>query len=1158
MKTFIDEKVQKIKKRNNSTNKNLNINNRFFPKDVNRNNFNARLSDSNIEINKDEIMNNDLRCLNCYLIPFLTINTPTHSINLNCNFGHSTKLSVEEYLEKGYENNFSNLSCNKCKTKIFKNEKDFIYCKECSELLCLNCVKKHNNLYDDTHHMVHLDKFDSTCILHNEAYDYFCLDCKKNICQYCFDEFHNEHNLVDLDDINLKRKEVKKVKENYMKEKDNYLNVPKIFNELVDKLRDEINNIVTSLQSELKFKESIINTYENKVDNYNAIMNLKNLEFNLEPFTINSNISIMENITNLFKYLNFSDVKFINKKINLRKSPDRIKEKKKKIIPKSNNSKSVSANKVGEESITNNGNDTQDTNKINNNNIVSILENGNKKRNNNSLKRSSKVYKKNFINRRINNKYFNSIDNTNNSNTNNIIKLNDENEQKNKINEVEALNSQNNENKNIINSDNEEKDKKNLSRITEENSNNQNITNNSNIKETPESENIKKEEFSSPLKREKDKEGKEDKEKEKEKEKEEQNSNLDNTIKVKKEEKSKKFNKSINNRIRFRNNNDFVNNNTNNNSTSNINYVKTEAPNLKMLVKTNKNRFFDKNLDIDNSNIQKQSRDKKELTSQSQKVLNIVTPDPSTMIKQINDNQSQQDNSKTKKIINDNKIVENISKEKKVLKSKKNVNNRAKKKIKEEDKENKKEEEEEEDEEDEEDNEDSNEESDSEKKKEEDNTKKKKGSVKFKTKIKKKSYKKSKTKKIEQEAKNVNDNINKDIHLDENDTNLKTKKINKKAVSSEKTEVNKKIIKKTKNNSKNKEKEKDKEKDKDKEDFIQKKNENKTMSRDPTISEFKPNGSALKIKEADNTICSMLEVRDNIFACGFLLGHIDVYDVNYLNCLLTISEHKSRVTNLVLLKDKSILTSSFDHTMKKIRITNNNSYVVDYVFDTLKNIVYKGIEITNNDIVSISFRGNIDIFKKNENNNNYSTFLSHEIANEEIYNVIELYQNKELAFATDECLRFFSIDAYQNIGNVHLLEFAKGNNLILINKNMLAVLLKHHIGLVNISQRQCISKISLGEIGKTECFCLLKDNTILIGISNNEKDNKNIEFIFKQYAVKINKCKLMSEKLQIFEKKGKEDYSRITSLIELKNGIIAYGTAGFEELRLVGNISIID
>jgi WD40 repeat protein len=328
--------------------------------------------------------------------------------------------------------------------------------------------------------------------------------------------------------------------------------------------------------------------------------------------------------------------------------------------------------------------------------------------------------------------------------------------------------------------------------------------------------------------------------------------------------------------------------------------------------------------------------------------------------------------------------------------------------------------------------------------------------------------------------------------------------------------------------------------------------------RDITINEFKPNGTILKIKEADNTVCSMLEVRDNIFACGFLLGQIDVYDVNYLYCLLTIYEHKSRVSNMVLLKDKSILTSSFDHTMKKIRITNNNSYIVDYVFSSLKNVVYKGIELNNSDIVSISFRGNIDIFKKNDKNNNYSNLLSHEIANEEIYNVIELSNNKEIAFSTDECLRFFSIDSYQNIGNVHLLEFAKGNNMISINKNIMAILLKHHLGLVNISQRQCIFKTSLGEVGKPECFFYLKDNTILVGMSNNQKENKNIEFIFKQYNTKMNKCKLIAEKMEIINKIKKDDYCIIITMIELKNGVIAYGTAGFEEFKLVGNISIID
>ena len=309
MKTIVDENFQKIKKRHNSTNKDIKINFRFFPNDLNKTNFKARLSDPNIQFNRDELKNKDLRCLNCYLIPFLTLNASSHSINLNCNFGHSTKIGAEEYLKRGYENNFSNLACNKCKTKIFRNEKNFVYCKECSEILCKICLKKHNNLYEDSHHMVYLDKFDNTCILHNEIYDYFCLDCKKNICQYCLDEFHNEHNLVDLDDINLKRKEIKKIKESFIKEKENYLNIPKIINELTNKLKEEIMKIVNIIKSEIKFKESIINTYENRLDNYNAIINFKNLEFNTEPFVIDKDISILEN------FLKGRDLKYRTKKI---------------------------------------------------------------------------------------------------------------------------------------------------------------------------------------------------------------------------------------------------------------------------------------------------------------------------------------------------------------------------------------------------------------------------------------------------------------------------------------------------------------------------------------------------------------------------------------------------------------------------------------------------------------------------------------------------------------------------------------------------------------------------------------------------------------------------------------------------------------------------
>ena len=74
---------------------------------------------------------------------------------------------------------------------------------------------------------------------------------------------------------------------------------------------------------------------------------------------------------------------------------------------------------------------------------------------------------------------------------------------------------------------------------------------------------------------------------------------------------------------------------------------------------------------------------------------------------------------------------------------------------------------------------------------------------------------------------------------------------------------------------------------------------------------------------------------------------------------------------------------------------------------------------------------------------------------------------------------------------------------------------------------------------------------------SNSKSNK-IQFMFQQFNIKLNKLKLVAEKLEEFEKKNKDDYFRITSLLQLKNKIIVYGTAGFEDFKLVGNISIID
>ena len=372
MKTSLEENIAN----------NINNNNSFNSRDSNLISNNM-LSDSNIELNLDEYKNKDLRCLNCYLIPFISLNYPSNIIDINCNYGHTKKINLEEFLQCGYNNNFINLTCSKCKIQILKNEKNFVYCKECSEILCENCLIKHNNMYEE-HHTINLDKFDTTCILHNETYDYYCLDCRKNICQYCSDDFHNEHKMVDLDDINLKRKEIKNIKEHLMRERDNYLNIPIIFNELIIKLKQELDKILNNIKTQLKFKESIINTYENKVDNYNAIMNLKNLVFNIKPFTVDKNIPIIDNIINLMKYANMKDIElYKTNKDDLKNTDIKKAKKKKEKSTKKNIKNNNEVKKVKIENVEKFENKEKNPDQMKKNNI-------------NPYKKFNTVYKKNY------------------------------------------------------------------------------------------------------------------------------------------------------------------------------------------------------------------------------------------------------------------------------------------------------------------------------------------------------------------------------------------------------------------------------------------------------------------------------------------------------------------------------------------------------------------------------------------------------------------------------------------------------------------------------------------------------------------------------------------------------------------------------------------
>ena len=70
---------------------------------------------------------------------------------------------------------------------------------------------------------ISLEKFDTTCEKHNEGFDFYCYTCHKNICQNCYEESHKNHIIVDLDDVDLKRKQLKRIKDKLIRCHSSYI-----------------------------------------------------------------------------------------------------------------------------------------------------------------------------------------------------------------------------------------------------------------------------------------------------------------------------------------------------------------------------------------------------------------------------------------------------------------------------------------------------------------------------------------------------------------------------------------------------------------------------------------------------------------------------------------------------------------------------------------------------------------------------------------------------------------------------------------------------------------------------------------------------------------------------------------------------------------------
>ena len=197
-----------------------------------------------------------------------------------CPFPYCDDISLIQF------NNLNQISYNCLRNhKITKGISDL--------LINNNSDKEKNNIYD-------------FCKIHKKKYFYFCESCRINFCNFC-KEKHNKHKFFSIIEKIPSKNIYNRLDIFINKQKKELENIKKLFNELIQKGKEEFDKIFNILYKYILCEESMIKF---SLNNINHMISIENIKYIL-------NINLKENISNLYK-IKFN-IEELNSKID--KSP---------------------------------------------------------------------------------------------------------------------------------------------------------------------------------------------------------------------------------------------------------------------------------------------------------------------------------------------------------------------------------------------------------------------------------------------------------------------------------------------------------------------------------------------------------------------------------------------------------------------------------------------------------------------------------------------------------------------------------------------------------------------------------------------------------------------------------------------------------------------
>ena len=267
------------------------------PSDDNSNDKEEKENENQAEFVSEK--ENIYRCPKCLGIPMINVKDNENKVVLDCLKGHHTEMLFSEYMSPEFQKNLNILECSKCKES--KNLTKFI-CVECQKVYCKDCLASHNK-NNANHQTNNIDKSEFICPVHESKYTHYCFDCKKNLCDECVKEKKDNHQIIYFKNINLKNNELSEFKNNLVKENELLFKIKKIFNDTLSTLSNKFNDIISYKFLCLKYKNNIINSYENNDPNYQIIDNINHLKFITKELKIEPEMNELDIIYELFNFL---------------------------------------------------------------------------------------------------------------------------------------------------------------------------------------------------------------------------------------------------------------------------------------------------------------------------------------------------------------------------------------------------------------------------------------------------------------------------------------------------------------------------------------------------------------------------------------------------------------------------------------------------------------------------------------------------------------------------------------------------------------------------------------------------------------------------------------------------------------------------------------